>query len=382
MKKILIVFGTRPEAIKMAPLIKVFQKYTDSFTTKVCVTAQHREMLDQVLELFEITPEYDLDIMKPGQDLYDVTSNVLLGMKSILIDFKPDIVFVHGDTSTTFAASLAAFYQQISVAHIEAGLRTGDIYSPWPEEANRQLTTQITAYYFAPTATSKTNLLKENVNEQNIEVTGNTVIDALFLALEKIKSNKQLETDIIKHLATFDYEIKQDRKIILVTGHRRENHGQGFINICTALKEIALTNPDIDIVYPVHLNPNVQKPVQKLLTDIKNIYLITPLQYEQFIYMMDKSYFIITDSGGVQEEAPSLGKPVLVMRDTTERPEALDAGTVKLVRTETKLIVKEAQELLDNTEAYESMSKASNPYGDGYACQKIIRFIKGKIDDE
>ncbi len=374
-KKILIVFGTRPEAIKMAPLVKAFQKQSNSFETKVCVTAQHREMLDQVLELFEITPEYDLDIMKPGQDLYDVTSNVLLGMKSVLTDFKPDVVFVHGDTSTTFAASLAAFYQQISVAHIEAGLRTGDIYSPWPEEANRQLTTQITAYHFAPTTTSKNNLLKENVNGRSIEVTGNTVIDALFLALEKIKSNKQLEADIIDHLATLNYELKPDKKIILVTGHRRENHGQGFINICTALKEIALRNPTIDIVYPVHLNPNVQKPVKELLSDIDNVYLIEPLQYEQFIYMMDRSYFIITDSGGVQEEAPSLGKPVLVMRDTTERPEALEAGTVKLVGTDTELIIKEAQELIENQEAYIHMSKASNPYGDGHACEKIIKFI-------
>jgi UDP-N-acetylglucosamine 2-epimerase (non-hydrolysing) len=335
-------------------------------------------MLDQVLELFDIVPDYDLDIMKPGQDLYDVTSNVLLGMKSVLTDFIPDIVFVHGDTSTTFAASLAAFYQQIKVAHIEAGLRTGNIYSPWPEEANRQLTTQITAYHFAPTATSKTNLLKENVNEQHIEVTGNTVIDALFLALEKIKSDKQLEENIINHLGTLDYKLQADKKIILVTGHRRENHGQGFINICTALKEIALRNPDIDIVYPVHLNPNVQKPVKALLSDIENIHLIEPLQYEQFIYMMDKSYFIITDSGGVQEEAPSLGKPVLVMRDTTERPEALNAGTVKLVGIDTELIIKEAQELLNNMDAYEYMSKASNPYGEGHACEKIIHFIKGK----
>ncbi len=382
MKKILIVFGTRPEAIKMAPLVKAFQKHTDSFETKVCVTAQHREMLDQVLDLFEITPEYDLDIMKPGQDLYDVTSNVLLGMKPVLTDFKPDVVFVHGDTSTTFAASLAAFYQQISVAHIEAGLRTGDIYSPWPEEANRQLTTQITAYHFAPTPTSKANLLKENVNEKNIAVTGNTVIDALFWALEKIKTNKQLETDIISYLLTLDYELIPDKKIILVTGHRRENHGQGFINICSALKEIALSNPDIDIVYPVHLNPNVQKPVKELLTNVTNIYLIDPLQYEQFIYMMDKSYFIITDSGGVQEEAPSLGKPVLVMRDTTERPEALEAGTVKLVGTNTQLIIKEAQKLLDDNIGYEKMSKASNPYGDGHACEKIVKHIKEKNESE
>ena len=375
MKKILIVFGTRPEAIKMAPLVKEFQKHTDAFETKVCVTAQHREMLDQVLDLFEITPDYDLNIMKPGQDLYDVTSNVLLGMKSVLTDFKPDVVFVHGDTSTTFAASLASFYQQVKVAHIEAGLRTGDIYSPWPEEANRQLTTQITAYHFAPTTTSKENLLKENVNEQSIEVTGNTVIDALFLALDKIKNDPKLEQQIIHQLSTLNYQLKDDRKIILVTGHRRENHGQGLINICTALKEIARSNLDIDMVYPVHLNPNVQKPVKELLSNVENIYLIEPLQYEQFIYMMDKSYFIITDSGGVQEEAPSLGKPVLVMRDTTERPEALDAGTVKLVGTDTDLIIQEAQELIDNESTYEYMSKATNPYGDGSACQKIVNFF-------
>lgn len=318
--------------------------------------------------------------MKQGQDLYDVTSNVLLGMKPVLADCKPDVVFVHGDTSTTFAASLASFYQQISVAHIEAGLRTGDIYSPWPEEANRQLTTQITAYHFAPTATSKANLLTENVNERSIEVTGNTVIDALFLALEKIKSNKRLETEIIKHLATLDYKLQEDKKIILVTGHRRENHGQGFINICTALKEISLINPGIDIVYPVHLNPNVQKPVKALLSDVVNIQLIEPLQYEQFIYMMDKSYFIITDSGGVQEEAPSLGKPVLVMRDTTERPEALDAGTVKLVGTDTQLIIKEAQELIDNKKAYENMSRASNPYGEGIACEKAIAYLRKELN--
>ena len=375
--KILIIFGTRPEAIKMAPLVKAFSAHKSSFETKVCVTAQHREMLDQVLELFEITPDYDLDIMKPGQDLYDVTSNVLLGLKPILLDFKPNLVFVHGDTSTTFSASLAAFYQQISIAHIEAGLRTGNIYSPWPEEANRQLTTQITNYHFAPTLTSKNNLLKENVYTKNIIVTGNTVIDALFLALKKIKSNKDLEKDIINHLTKLNYTLTEDKKIILVTGHRRENHGQGFINICTALKNIALSNPNIDIVYPVHLNPNVQKPVKELLSGISNIYLIEPLQYEQFIYMMDKSYFIITDSGGVQEEAPSLGKPVLVMRDTTERPEALDAGTVKLVGTDTKLIIREAQLLIDNKEAYQKMSRASNPYGDGYACEKVVQYIKG-----
>jgi len=403
-KKILIVFGTRPEAIKMAPLVKAFEKYNQTLitdhqspiTVKVCVTAQHREMLDQVLDLFEITPDYDLDIMKPGQDLYDVTSNVLLGMKTVLTDFNPDVVFVHGDTSTTFSAALAAFYQQIKVAHIEAGLRTGDIYSPWPEEANRQLTTQITAYHFAPTQTSKENLLKENVNEKNIIVTGNTVIDALFLALEKIKSSKELESEIVNSINTLlprayplpmprqemplgctTHESLQDHKMILVTGHRRENHGQGFINICTALKEIAVTNPHVHIVYPVHLNPNVQKPVKELLSDIPNVHLIEPLQYEQFIYMMDRATFIITDSGGVQEEAPSLGKPVLVMRDTTERPEALDAGTVKLVGTNTQLIIDEADALLNDSEVYEKMSKASNPYGTGKACKKIVDFLIG-----
>lgn len=373
--KVLIVFGTRPEAIKMAPLVKAFQKYSTRFETRVCVTAQHREMLDQVLELFDITPEYDLNIMKAGQDLYDVTSNVLQGMKDVLSDFKPEIVFVHGDTSTTFAVALASFYQQIKVAHVEAGLRTGNIYSPWPEEANRQLTTQITAFHFAPTSTSRSNLLKENVNEKNIVVTGNTVIDALFLALDKIKNNVQLEKQIIQQLSENNYLLIPKQKIILVTGHRRENHGQGFINICTALKEIALQNPNFDIVYPVHLNPNVQKPVKELLSNIDNIYLIKPLQYEQFIYMMDKAYFIITDSGGVQEEAPSLGKPVLVMRDTTERPEAVDAGTVKLVGTNTALIISKAQKLIDDTTAYRVMSKASNPYGDGNACEKIVNFI-------
>ena len=379
MKKVLIVFGTRPEAIKMAPLVREFQKNSNFFETKVCVTAQHREMLDQVLELFDITPNYDLDIMKPGQDLYTITSNVLLGLKSVLLDFKPDVVFVHGDTSTTFAASLAAFYQQISVAHIEAGLRTGDIYSPWPEEANRKLTTQITKYFFAPTLTSKNNLLKENIKNEHIVITGNTVIDALLITISKIKSNKELELDIIKDLASNSYLLNKDKKLILVTGHRRENHGQGFIDICTALREIALTNPNIDIVYPVHLNPNVQKPVQELLSGIENVYLIKPLQYEQFVYMMEKSLFIITDSGGVQEEAPSLGKPVLVMRNTTERPEALEAGTVRLVGTDTNLIIEQAQQLICNRESYENMSKASNPYGDGSASVKIVSYIKNNL---
>jgi UDP-N-acetylglucosamine 2-epimerase (non-hydrolysing) len=335
-------------------------------------------MLDQVVELFDITPDYDLNLMKPGQDLYDITSNVLLGMKNVLSDFKPDVVLVHGDTTTTSATSLSAFYQQIKIGHVEAGLRTGDLLSPWPEEANRQITGVLANYHFAPTKTSQENLLKESKDKNSVIVTGNTVIDALFLALDKIKNDESLEGQIINQLSNLNYEIKEDKKIILVTGHRRENHGQGFINICKALKEIALINPTFDIVYPVHLNPNVQKPVKELLSDIANIYLIEPLQYEQFIYLMDKSYFIITDSGGVQEEAPSLGKPVLVMRDTTERPEALEAGTVKLVGTNTQLIFNSAQELIVNKDTYEKMSKASNPYGDGFACEKVIIFIKDK----
>ncbi len=374
MKKVLLVFGTRPEAIKMAPLVKAFEEET-SIISKVCVTAQHREMLDQVLELFCIKPDYDLNLMKPGQDLYDITSNVLLGLKDVLSDFKPDVVLVHGDTTTTSAASLSAFYQQIKVGHVEAGLRTGDIYSPWPEEANRQITGILANYHFAPTTTSQNNLLKENKDPKNIIVTENTVIDALFLALEKIKNDKDLEASIKNQILDLNYEIKDDKKIILVTGHRRENHGQGFINICEALKEIAITNPDIDIVYPVHLNPNVQKPVKEILSNISNVHLIEPLQYEQFIYLMDKSYFIITDSGGVQEEAPSLGKPVLVMRDTTERPEAVEAGTVKLVGTNKESIINESQKLLDNQNEYNTMAKAHNPYGDGKACERIVDFI-------
>jgi UDP-N-acetylglucosamine 2-epimerase (non-hydrolysing) len=376
MKQVLLVFGTRPEAIKMAPLVKEFQKDTINFDTKVCVTAQHRQMLDQVLELFNIVPDYDLNLMKPGQDLYDITSNVLLGMKDVLSDFKPDIVLVHGDTTTTSATSLSAFYKQIKIGHIEAGLRTRNLLSPWPEEANRQITGVLANYHFAPTSTSQDNLLKENKDKDSILVTGNTVIDALLLALDKIKNNKTLEKQIISQLISLNYEIKEDRKIILVTGHRRENHGQGFINICTALKEIAIKNPTINIVYPVHLNPNVQKPAHEILANIENIYLIEPLQYEQFIYLMDKSYFIITDSGGVQEEAPSLGKPVLVMRDTTERPEALKSGTVKLVGTNTQKIIEEAQKLISNKIEYNKMSKSHNPYGDGKACEKIVEFLK------
>ncbi len=387
MKKILLVFGTRPEAIKMAPLVKEFQKHSSFFETKVCVTAQHREMLDQVLELFEIKPNFDLNIMKSGQDLYDITSKVLLGLKDVFTEFKPDIVLVHGDTTTTSSASLAAFYSKIKVAHVEAGLRTNNIYSPFPEEANRLITGVLANYHFAPTTLSRDNLLKEGKNSNEIIVTGNTVIDALFLALKKIENNIELKSKIERDINSKfknSHEIPQERgqfsilnsQFILVTGHRRENFGDGFVNICEALKEIATKNPDINIVYPVHLNPNVQKPVNEILANTSNIYLIDPLQYESFLYLMSKSYFIITDSGGVQEEAPSLGKPVLVMRDTTERPEAVDAGTVKLVGTNKELIVSEAQKLLSNTKEYEKMSKAHNPYGDGKACERMVEFIK------
>ena len=382
MKKILLIFGTRPEAIKMAPLVGKLRIENGEWKIGVCVTAQHREMLDQVLELFEIVPDYDLDIMKPGQDLYDITSNVLLGMKKVLEDFKPDIVLVHGDTTTTFATSLSAFYQKIKVGHVEAGLRTNNLYSPWPEEANRQITGVLANYHFAPTQTSKENLLKEGKEEKNIVVTGNTVIDALFLVLEKIEKDKNLQQKIIDNIETQIDNSKfkiQNSKFILVTGHRRENFGEGFINICEALKEIAIKNPDIFIIYPVHLNPNVQKPVFEILKDVKNILLIGPLEYESFVYLMSKSYFIITDSGGVQEEAPSLGKPVLVMRNTTERPEAVKAGTVKLVGADKEKIVRESGKLLKDKKEYNKMSKAHNPYGDGKACKRIIEFLKARV---
>lgn len=378
MKKILIVFGTRPEAIKMAPLVKEFQKDTNNFETKVCVTAQHRQMLDQVLEIFDIKPDYDLNIMKPGQDLYDITSNVLIGMKSVLNDFEPDVVLVHGDTTTTLSASLAAFYAKIKVGHVEAGLRTNDIYSPWPEEGNRQLTGILANYHFAPTQQSEENLLKEGKKQQDIYVTGNTVIDALMYVLQRIENQPTLK-EKIKSKISKQYQLDEERKIILVTGHRRENFGQGFINICEGLKELAKNNPDIDIVYPVHLNPNVQKPVNEILSDLTNVYLIEPLQYEEFIYMMSQSYFIITDSGGVQEEAPSLGKPVLVMRDTTERPEAVKAGTVKLVGTDKNILIKEAQTLIDNKGEYEKMAHAHNPYGDGKACYRILKIFNKSL---
>ncbi|WP_096258014.1 non-hydrolyzing UDP-N-acetylglucosamine 2-epimerase [Lebetimonas natsushimae] len=357
----------------MAPLVKTLEK-EKSIDLKICVTAQHREMLDQVLNFFEIKPDYDLNIMKIGQDLYDITSNVLLKMREVLEDFKPDIVLVHGDTTTTFAASLAAFYQKIKIGHVEAGLRTYNLYSPWPEEANRELTGILANYHFAPTHNVKENLLREGKNPKNIIVTGNTVIDALFLAVEKIEKNERLKDEIIRNIKK-QYPLNEMKKIILVTGHRRENFGEGFLNICEALKEIAINNPEIDIVYPVHLNPNVQKPVKEILSNIKNVYLIKPLNYPEFVYLMKKSYFIITDSGGIQEEAPSLGKPVLVMRDTTERPEAVKAGTVKLVETDKEKIVREAQKLIDDKKEYEKMSKAHNPYGDGKASERIKEFL-------
>jgi UDP-N-acetylglucosamine 2-epimerase (non-hydrolysing) len=358
----------------MAPLVKAFEKETDNFDMKVCVTAQHREMLDQVLQLFDIQPHYDLDIMKSGQDLYDITSKVLLGMRDVLDDFKPDVVLVHGDTTTTLGASLASFYQKIAVGHVEAGLRTGDIYSPWPEEANRCLTSQISKYHFAPTQTNKNNLLNEGITS-HIVITGNTVIDTLFMVRERLANDTKLADDITQQISTKGYKIS-DRKVVLVTGHRRENFGDGFLSICSALKDLAQSHTDVDFVYPVHLNPNVQKPVKELLSEIDNIHLIDPLQYEEFIYLMDKSYMIITDSGGIQEEAPSLGKPVLVMRDTTERPEAVSSGTVKLVGTDTNTIVQETQKLLDNKSYYDMMSKANNPYGDGKASQKIVDFLR------
>ncbi len=374
MKRVLLVFGTRPEAIKMAPLVKAFDKESD-IDYKVCVTAQHREMLDQVLSLFDIQPHYDLNIMKKGQDLYDVTSSVLLGMKEVLAEYKPDLVLVHGDTTTTFAASLAAFYQKIKVGHVEAGLRTHSIYSPWPEEANRQLAGVLANYHFAPTEGAKENLLKENKQKDTVLVTGNTVIDALFMALELIGNNQALRSKIVDAIES-QYKLNDEKTLIIVTGHRRESFGGGFVRICTALKKIAEDNIDVNIVYPLHLNPNVQKPVRELLSSTSNIHLIEPLEYESFIYLMSKAYLLITDSGGIQEEAPSLGKPVLLLRDTTERPEAVEAGTVKLVGTDTEKIVKEAQRLLDDKKEYDKMSKAHNPYGDGKASERIVEYIK------
>jgi UDP-N-acetylglucosamine 2-epimerase (non-hydrolysing) len=375
MKKVLLVFGTRPEAIKMAPLVKKLQKDKVNFNTKVCVTAQHREMLDQVLDLFQITPDYDLNIMKPGQDLYEVTSSILIKIKPILEDFDPDVVLVHGDTATTFATSLAAYYQKIKIGHVEAGLRTGNLYSPWPEEGNRRLTGVLTDYHFSPTDTSKKNLLNEGVNNTSIFVTGNTVIDALQLVVNRINNDKALKLKIENTIIQSGFKALNS-KFILVTGHRRENFGQGFLNICEAFKVLAENNPDINILYPVHLNPNVRRPVNELLSNIGNIKLVQPFQYEEFIYLMSKTYLILTDSGGIQEEAPSLGKPVLVMRDTTERPEAVKAGTVKLVGSNKDNIVKEVQYLLSNADTYQDMSRSHNPYGDGNASNKILEILK------
>ena len=375
MKKILLVFGTRPEAIKMAPLVKALQKDTEHFETRVCVTAQHRQMLDQVLEVFGITPEYDLNIMAPNQDLYDITAKVLLGLREVLKDFRPDTVLVHGDTTTSMAASLAAFYMQIPVGHVEAGLRTYNMLSPWPEEMNRQVTDRICTYYFAPTEQSRANLLQENIDAKKIFITGNTVIDALLMAVDIISTTAGVKEKMAKELQEKGYTVG-DREYILVTGHRRENFGDGFLHICKAIKELAALHPEMDIVYPVHLNPNVQKPVYELLSGLSNVYLISPLDYLPFIYAMQHSTLLLTDSGGVQDEAPSLGKPVLVMRDTTERPEAVVAGTVKLVGTDAEAIVSNVTALLLDKEMYKRMSETHNPYGDGQACERIIAALR------
>ena len=378
MKKIMLVFGTRPEAIKMAPLVKEFQKHQDKFETIVCVTGQHRQMLDQVLELFEITPDYDLNIMKQGQDLYDVTARVLTGMRDVLSQAHPDVVLVHGDTTTSTAAALAAFDQQIPVGHVEAGLRTHNIYSPWPEEMNRQITGRIATYDFAPTPLSRDNLLREDVKEEKITVTGNTVIDALYMVVDKLKNNEKLDSQLNEELKKAGYDVDRlagGKKLVLITGHRRENFGDGFISMCKAIKTLTEKYPDVDFVYPMHLNPNVRKPIHEVfgedLSGLGNMFFIEPLEYLSFVYLMEKSNIVLTDSGGIQEEAPGLGKPVLVMRDTTERPEALEAGTVKLVGTDYDKIVTEVSRLLDDEKYYEAMSKAVNPYGDGKACERI-----------
>ncbi|MEN8321690.1 non-hydrolyzing UDP-N-acetylglucosamine 2-epimerase [Acinetobacter junii] len=372
MKKVLLVFGTRPEAIKMAPLALKLQQFEQDFETKVCVTGQHRQMLDQVLELFNLKPDFDLNLMKPGQTLFDVTSGVLKGLEQVFNIWTPDLILVHGDTATTFAASLAAYYHKIKIGHVEAGLRTGDLYSPWPEEANRQLTGVLANYHFAPTQSSYENLIKENVKSAEISVTGNTVIDALLQVKQKVEQDHVL---VQKFEQIFSF-LDVNKKLILVTGHRRENFGQGFLNICTALANLAKKYPDIQIVYPVHLNPNVQQPVNELLAGIDNIFLIDPQDYLPFVYLMNRSYLILTDSGGIQEEAPSLGKPVLVMRDTTERPEAVSAGTVRLVGTDVDTIENSVVELLENEAVYTKMAESHNPYGDGTACQQIIDFLK------
>lgn len=393
-KRVLLVFGTRPEAIKVAPLVKAFQQQGDAFETVVCVTGQHREMLDQVLRLFEIVPDYDLNIMKDGQDLYDITARVLVGMRDVIKAVQPDVVFVHGDTTTSMASALAAFYQQIPVAHIEAGLRTHNIYSPWPEEMNRQITGRIATYNFAPTPLSKQNLVDEGVDESSITVTGNTVIDALNMVVNKIKSDRDLQNDIRDTLLqsglpermvhAFFQPPTSNRRLVLITGHRRENFGDGFLHICQAIKTLAKKYPDVDFVYPMHLNPNVRKPIKEIFGDWvsnrqssnSNLYFIEPLEYLPFVFLMEQSTLVLTDSGGIQEEAPGLGKPVLVMRNTTERPEAVEAGTVKLVGTNYDLIVSEVSRLLDDPAYYNAMAQATNPYGDGLASKRIIEFLK------
>ena len=383
MKKIMLVFGTRPEAIKMAPLVKEFQKYPEEFKTIVCVTGQHREMLDQVLHIFEIIPDYDLNIMKPGQDLYDVTARVLIGMRDVLKEVQPDVVLVHGDTTTSTASALAAFYQQIPVGHVEAGLRTHNIYSPWPEEMNRVITGRIASYHFSPTPLSRQNLLDEGVKESAIIVTGNTVIDALYMVVDKIKSDKRFDEELKGILKTAGYDINRlldGKKLVLITGHRRENFGDGFVSMCRAIPTLTKKYPNVDFVYPMHLNPNVRKPIHEVfgkdLSNLGNMFFIEALEYLSFVYLMEKSAIVLTDSGGIQEEAPGLGKPVLVMRDTTERPEALEAGTVKLVGTNYDKIIGEVAVLLDDEACYERMSKAVNPYGDGLACSRIVYTLK------
>lgn len=382
MKKVMLVFGTRPEAIKMAPLAKEFQKHPDKFETIVCVTGQHRQMLDQVLEIFDIKPDYDLNIMKQGQDLYDVTARVLTGMRDVFTDIKPDVVLVHGDTTTSTAAAIASFYQQIPVGHVEAGLRTHNIYSPWPEEMNRQITGRIAEYNFAPTQLSHDNLIAEGIDDKHIIITGNTVIDTLYWVVDKMKHDGNLNINLSNQLKDAGYDtdrLVNGRRMVLITGHRRENFGDGFINMCRAIKALTEKYPDIDFVYPMHLNPNVRKPIHEVfgddLSNLGNMFFIEPLEYLSFVYLMEKSTIVLTDSGGIQEEAPGLGKPVLVMRDTTERPEALSAGTVKLVGTDFDKIVGEVSALLDDAKHYDEMSHAVNPYGDGLACKRIVNYL-------
>jgi len=381
MNKVLLVFGTRPEAVKMAPLARRLDAHGDTFETRVCVTAQHRKMLDQILDAFEIRPHYDLDIMTSGQDLYDITAHVLAGIRPVLTQFEPDLVLIQGDTTTTFVTALAAYYEQIDVGHVEAGLRTGNIYSPYPEEINRQLTTRLDKFHFAPTSLNRDNLLKENIDSERIAVTGNTVIDALLMVVDRLKSDRQRHDRVVTNIqrAGLAPEILQSgRRIVLVTGHRRESFGAGFTNICEAIRELAGRQKDVDIIYPVHLNPNVREPVDRILSGIDNVHLIEPVSYEEFVHLMSKAYVILTDSGGVQEEAPALAKPVLVMRENTERPEAVDAGTARLVGTDRAEIVKNVEELLTDADCYERMATATNPYGDGTAAEKIVQFLSAR----